>query len=118
MNRSAHAHRAGVRAALVVLMALVAVFSTPTGAAAVSPPGAEPSPASAPADPPGEAQQDVCETEQPPPGRAERRHARTCVRPAADGADAGTPCTCLRQTAVPMAPLRPRPSSRSVVLRC
>jgi hypothetical protein len=112
------AHRAGVRAALVVLVALVALLGTHTGAGAVAASGAGPSPASAPADPSGSGQQDVCEADRTPPVRAERRSTRTC-RPATVDDTPGT-------VSHPSAPCPPAPSTRpgslpatrSPVLRC
>ncbi|MGW2558818.1 hypothetical protein ACWCXB_06115 [Streptomyces sp. NPDC001514] len=120
MNRSARC--AVVRAVLVVLLTLIALWGTQAGAGAAAvplqgsdtrTPGSS-SPAD-PVDPAGEGQQDTAETEQPvPPCRAERRGAQArdrqapVVMPRPDPRGAAAPVT------PPPAPL----PTRSVVLRC
>ncbi|MCX4514487.1 MULTISPECIES: hypothetical protein [Streptomyces] len=115
MNRPV---RCADRVVLAVLMALVAVLGTRAGATAVTSPGADRPPASAPADPAGEAPQDTSETEQPPPVRAERRPARACEPPGDTTEGAGALGPYPRGAARPAAAPPPPPATRLLVLRC
>ncbi|MGW1886839.1 hypothetical protein [Streptomyces sp. NPDC001970] len=115
MNRSARC--AVVRAVLVALLALIALWSTQAGAAVVTPQGADARPpaSSFPVDPAGEGHQDTTGTEQPdPPCRAERRGTQA---PRDRQAPVALPRPNLRGAAVPVTPPAPHPT-RSVVLRC
>lgn len=113
MNRPV---RRADRLVLAVLLALVAVLGTQTGAVGVPPPDAANHPDSVPVDPAGDGQHDS-EAEQPPAARPERRHARACERPQAGSAGDAVPRSRRGRAAVPVAP-PPQPSPRSVVLRC
>lgn len=111
VNRSAR--RAAVRAALVVLLALAALFVAQAGAAGTVPSQAAESRPAGSSTP----EQEVAGTEQPaPPSRAQRR-----IGPPAPDHRAETPAPGAAGPCAATGPVLRRPSAhplRSVVLRC